>query len=67
MFNNQGGHYDAKDFLLYYYYGGMIYTALKDYEKALYMFEIVSIYMYKYLIVACEPIYELNFVNEGIE
>lgn len=55
---NQGGHYDAKDFLLYYYYGGMIYTALKDYEKALYMFEIVSIYMYKYLIVACEPIYQ---------
>ena len=39
----QGGHYEAKDFLLYYYYGGMIYTALKDYEKALYMFEIVSI------------------------
>lgn len=67
MFYNQGGHYDAKDFLLYYYYGGMIYTALKDYEKALYMFEIVSIHMYKYLIVACEPIYELNFVNESIE
>lgn len=64
---NQGGYYDVKDFFLYYYYGGMIYIVLKDYEKVLYMFEIVSIYMYKYLIVVCEFIYELNFVNEGIE
>lgn len=45
----------------------MIYIVLKDYEKVFYMFEIVSIYMYKYLIVVCEFIYELNFVNEGIE
>ncbi|GAB1599976.1 COP9 signalosome complex subunit 3-like [Argonauta hians] len=37
---NEGGHYDAKDFLLYYYYGGMIYTALKNYDRALYFFEV---------------------------
>ncbi|XP_075161278.1 COP9 signalosome subunit 3 [Haematobia irritans] len=31
---------DAKYFLLYYYYGGMIYTAMKNYERALYFFEV---------------------------
>lgn len=31
---------DAKNFLLYYYYGGMIYTALKNYERGLYFFEV---------------------------
>lgn len=36
----EGGHYDAKDFLLYYYYGGMIYTALKNYNRALYFLEV---------------------------
>ncbi|EKX55201.1 hypothetical protein GUITHDRAFT_98981 [Guillardia theta CCMP2712] len=29
-----------RDFLLYYYYGGMLYTALKDYNKALDMFQL---------------------------
>ena len=43
----QGGHYDAKDFLCYYYYGGMIYTALKQYDRALYFFEIVSMVVSK--------------------
>lgn len=38
----QGGQFDARDFLLYYYYGGMIYTALKNYNRALYCFEVVS-------------------------
>lgn len=38
----QGGQYDAKHFLLYYYYGGMIYTALKKYDLALYFYEVVS-------------------------
>ncbi|XP_014228372.1 COP9 signalosome complex subunit 3 [Trichogramma pretiosum] len=33
---------DAKQFLLYFYYGGMIYTALKKYEKALYCFEVCT-------------------------
>ncbi|KAK7498299.1 hypothetical protein BaRGS_00010559 [Batillaria attramentaria] len=37
--SREGGHYDAKDFLLYFYYGGMIYTALKNYSRALYFFE----------------------------
>ncbi|XP_037939636.1 COP9 signalosome complex subunit 3-like [Teleopsis dalmanni] len=31
---------DSKYFLLYYYYGGMIYTAIKRYERALYFFEV---------------------------
>lgn len=37
----EGSSFDAKHFLLYYYYGGMIYTAIKNYERALYMFEVV--------------------------
>ena len=31
---------DTKYFLLYFYYGGMIYTALKNYDRALYFFEV---------------------------
>ncbi|XP_067643260.1 COP9 signalosome complex subunit 3 [Eurosta solidaginis] len=31
---------DAKYFLLYYYYGGMIYTAVKNFDRALYFFEV---------------------------
>lgn len=31
---------DSKCFLLYYYYGGMIYTAMKNYERALYFYEV---------------------------
>lgn len=38
--SKEGGHYDSKHFLLYYYYGGMIYTALKNYERAMYFFEV---------------------------
>ncbi|XP_076456626.1 COP9 signalosome complex subunit 3-like isoform X2 [Babylonia areolata] len=37
--SRESGHYDAKDFLCYFYYGGMIYTALKNYNRALYFFE----------------------------
>ncbi|XP_074649374.1 COP9 signalosome complex subunit 3-like [Tubulanus polymorphus] len=36
----EGGQYDARHLLLYYYYGGMIYTGLKNYERALYFYEI---------------------------
>ncbi|KAK3588974.1 hypothetical protein CHS0354_043143 [Potamilus streckersoni] len=38
--SKEGGQFDARDFLLYYYYGGMIYAALKQYDKALCFFEI---------------------------
>ncbi|GLH13780.1 hypothetical protein R5R35_008973 [Gryllus longicercus] len=38
--SQEGGQFDAKYFLLYYYYGGMIYTALKNYDRALYFFEV---------------------------
>ncbi|XP_073968774.1 COP9 signalosome subunit 3 [Rhodnius prolixus] len=39
--DEQGSTFDAKYFLLYYYYGGMIYAAVKNYDRALYMFEVV--------------------------
>lgn len=32
---------DVKQYLLFYYYGGLIYTALKDFEKASFYFEVV--------------------------
>jgi COP9 signalosome complex subunit 3 len=38
--SKEGGHYDARHFLLYYYYGGMIFTSLKNYDRALYFFEV---------------------------
>lgn len=38
--SRENEQYDAKHFLLYYYYGGMIYAALKNYERALYFFEV---------------------------
>ncbi|ESO89010.1 hypothetical protein LOTGIDRAFT_205728 [Lottia gigantea] len=38
--SREGGNYDSKDFLQFYYYGGMIYTALKKYDRALYFFEV---------------------------
>lgn len=41
--SKQSGQYDAKHFLLYYYYGGIIYTALKNYEQAVFFFENVNI------------------------
>lgn len=39
----ENGAYDAKHFLCYYYYGGMIYTGLKNFERALYFYEQVII------------------------
>lgn len=36
----QDSNQDARYLLLYYYYGGMIYTAMKNYERALYFFEV---------------------------
>lgn len=38
--SQEGGQFDTKYFLLYYYYGGMIYAALKNYDRALYFFEV---------------------------
>lgn len=34
------GNQDTKYFLLYYYYGGMIYTAVKNFKQAIYFFEV---------------------------
>lgn len=38
----ENGAYDARPFLCYYYYGGMIYTGLKNFERALYFYEQVG-------------------------
>ncbi|XP_014676248.1 PREDICTED: COP9 signalosome complex subunit 3-like [Priapulus caudatus] len=40
--SKENSAYDVKHFLAYYYYGGMIYTGLKNYDRALYFFEITS-------------------------
>ncbi|XP_054286269.1 COP9 signalosome complex subunit 3-like [Macrosteles quadrilineatus] len=39
--SEEGSQFNSKHFLAYYYYGGMIYTALKKYEQALYCLEVV--------------------------
>jgi COP9 signalosome complex subunit 3 len=36
----QNGHFDARHFLTYYYYGGVIHAALKNYDRSLYCFEV---------------------------
>lgn len=36
----ENGQFDAMYLLLYYYYGGCIYTALKQFERALFFFEV---------------------------
>ncbi|XP_019867891.1 COP9 signalosome complex subunit 3 [Aethina tumida] len=38
--NPNGPQFDAKYFLLYYYYGGMIYLAVRNLDRALYFFEV---------------------------
>lgn len=38
--SKERNNYDVKYFLLYYYYGGMIYTAIKKYERAQYFFHV---------------------------
>ncbi|KAG8199573.1 hypothetical protein JTE90_009411 [Oedothorax gibbosus] len=38
--NKERSSYETKSFLLYYYYGGMIYTSLKNFERALYFYEV---------------------------
>ena len=40
----ENGAYDAKHFLCYYYYGGMVYTGLKNFERALYFYEQVVLF-----------------------
>jgi COP9 signalosome complex subunit 3 len=35
----QNGSLDPKYVLLYYYYGGMVYSLLKEWDKALFMFQ----------------------------
>ncbi|XP_077979780.1 COP9 signalosome complex subunit 3-like [Glandiceps talaboti] len=38
--SKEGDAYDATHFLCYYYYGGMIYSALKKWDRAIYFFEV---------------------------
>lgn len=37
--SRENNHFDVKYFLLYYYYGGMIYAAVQNLDRALYFFE----------------------------
>ncbi|XP_065660616.1 COP9 signalosome complex subunit 3 isoform X2 [Hydra vulgaris] len=39
--NNEDGGFDARSFLLYFYYGGMIFLALKQFEKAMFCLQAV--------------------------
>ena len=36
----ENGQFDAVYLLLYYYYAGCIYTALKNFDRALFFFEV---------------------------
>ena len=36
----KNGRFDAKHFLLYYYYSGLINASLKNFDRALYSFEV---------------------------
>jgi len=38
--NKENNQFDASYLLLYYYYGGCIYTAVKQFERAFYFFEV---------------------------
>ncbi|XP_028131422.1 COP9 signalosome complex subunit 3 [Diabrotica virgifera virgifera] len=38
--NPNGPQFESKYFLLYYYYGGMIYLAVRNLDRALYFFEV---------------------------
>jgi COP9 signalosome complex subunit 3 len=38
--SKENGHYDVKYFLLYYFYGGIIYAILKNYDRSLYFFQV---------------------------
>lgn len=51
----ENGAYDAKPFLCYYYYGGMIYTGLKNFERALYFFE--QVFIFFYAVFALSPLF----------
>ncbi|OON18706.1 PCI domain protein [Opisthorchis viverrini] len=43
LLHRQYSFVDQKDYLLYFYYGGMIYGALKNWERALHFFELCLI------------------------
>ncbi|KAJ8037627.1 COP9 signalosome complex subunit 3 [Holothuria leucospilota] len=38
--SQESGHFDATSFLCYYYYGGMIYAAQKNWNRSAYFFEV---------------------------
>jgi len=40
IISKENGQFDAVYLLLYYYYGGCIYTAIKNFDRALFFFEV---------------------------
>lgn len=70
IFITEDSNHDAKYFLLYYYYGGMIYSSLKNYERALYFFEVAvstSIGHVAHYVRIIQKIYSrfVNFTRKG--
>lgn len=61
----ENGAYDAKHFLCYYYYGGMIYTGLKNFERALYFYEQVLSFLLRGVKKSCFFFFVLN--HEAIQ
>lgn len=63
----ENGAYDAKHFLCYYYYGGMIYTGLKNFERALYFYEqvIISVGALEAVWNLCDQSAHLEWVDPG--
>ena len=59
----ENGAYDAKHFLCYYYYGGMIYTGLKNFERALYFYEQVPISFGRSLYIPACKLLSQNVVS----
>ena len=43
MMCKENGQFDAVYLLLYYYYGGCIYAALRNFERALFFFEVINL------------------------
>lgn len=60
----ENGAYDAKHFLCYYYYGGMIYTGLKNFERALYFFEQVLSQGFSLFFKDCSSLYIMRMTEK---
>lgn len=61
----ENGVYDVKYFLCYYYYGGMIYIGLKNFERVFYFYEqviIIFVMVVSYIMLELYKKYILVFL-----